>query len=879
MPCLKRARHFCYSLATPFLRYFIGTGLTVVYVRIVRVAVGFIDCTPSEQLGGAYALDTNGMVPCFDAEHAPIFALSIATLVGVGVVWPAASVLYLAQRFLNTPLRAKKHGAACWAPPCVDRLCDTPRPDGGAGLNAAGVRASMAPLPLGWTEHYDAGRGEMYFVHAASGTSVWDRPTAASAAEAIGLFAAAREEVRPAALPEGWEAALDANTGRAYFVHAESMQSMWEHPSSVVDERRAARRTLAALHDIDALAARVADTGAEEAALDEGWVEVHSPEHGASYYHHAASSESVWQRPSSKRVVPASSEHQVQTAGEASGGAEASGESGGSSSSSSDDDAEAEDTLPKGWVGFSSPAHGGAKYYHNGASGETVWTRPQSIELDAAPKVLRPVSVRVVTSAGAGSATGGDEFIDADGAGDAAGAGGPAGRGATRRCVNVANELGLVPLCWRARLNVDHRPGRVQRRVAEMGARARAYDVYVDNAFEPRFFWIPALRMYTLFFLAIVDLGFSSERAPPTLAGAIARCVLSSVVVLLFTVAVLAPCPYHRIDRWNIARRVALLVLQNIASATTLALSLVELGGGEAARDATAFLASTLVISLPVAFGVVLLAFLLSHGTGCCHRRAQRAARASGSGRTNESRGHVTVSGRVELADVVGEAPPEGGFQLPRSFAEMVDGSVARTLHLANPMLEHTIGGGHTRLAVAQQQGPRAVTIEMTAVDNASSCAGASAASESSSSSEEEEAATAAQKKTATPKYVAHWAKRKSTAPTLAAALYGGGSAAEEVAVKEKIESEILRMFGNLSTLSVQQTLKILRTRAKGTDLEGNLMLQMKVVEEATDDEHGSRVTVAAFTSALHALIARDPNGAVAQWLLQELQATEEEDI
>ena len=102
--------------------------------------------------------------------------------------------------------------------------------------------------------------------------------------------------------------------------------------------------------------------------------------------------------------------------------------------------------------------------------------------------------------------TDGDAPIDADGVAGTAGAGDVVGdaaddaaeRSVAGRWTNVANELGLIPLCWRKRLHVDLRPGRVQRRVAEMGGRARAYDVYVDNAFEPRFFWIPALRMYTL---------------------------------------------------------------------------------------------------------------------------------------------------------------------------------------------------------------------------------------------------------------------------------------------------------------------------------------------------------------------------------------------
>ena len=49
--------------------------------------------------------------------------------------------------------------------------------------------------------------------------------------------------------------------------------------------------------------------------------------------------------------------------------------------------------------------------------------------------------------------------------------------------------------------------------------------------------------MYALLALTSVDLGLSG-RAPPTIALAALRCVSVIAVMLLFTTAVLAPCPY-----------------------------------------------------------------------------------------------------------------------------------------------------------------------------------------------------------------------------------------------------------------------------------------------------------------------------------------------
>ena len=126
--------------------------------------------------------------------------------------------------------------------------------------------------------------------------------------------------------------------------------------------------------------------------------------------------------------------------------------------------------------------------------------------------------------------------------------------------------------------SLAHRASRAPARWRLPHSPPRAPGHALPARFEPRFFWIPGLRMYALLALTAVDLGLSG-RTPPTIGLAALRCAAVVAIMLIFTVAVLAPCPYHRIDRWNIAKRIALLVLQNIGSGTTLALTLVELDG------------------------------------------------------------------------------------------------------------------------------------------------------------------------------------------------------------------------------------------------------------------------------------------------------------
>ena len=74
---------------------------------------------------------------------------------------------------------------------------------------------------------------------------------------------------------------------------------------------------------------------------------------------------------------------------------------------------------------------------------------------------------------------------------------------------------------------------------------------------------------------------------------------------------------------------------------------------------------------------------------------------------------------------------------------------------------------------------------------------------------------------------------------------------------------------GQISTIELMH---VLQRRAKGTTLDGNshaiFTLQKLLAEQASHGDIGLKE----WSSGLHAAIVGDPNGAVAQWVLKELQ-------
>jgi hypothetical protein len=435
--------------------------------------------------------------------------------------------------------------------------------------------------------------------------------------------------------------------------------------------------------------------------------------------------------------------------------------------------------------------------------------------------------------------------------------------------------------------------------------------VYIDNSFEPRFFWIPALRMYTLLLLTAVDIGLSG-RAPPTAHGAVLRCVLSIIVVFIFTVLVLLPCPYHRIDRWNIAKRLALLVLSIVGSAMTLMLTFAEIQSNGAKNSAgsddsaapylaaTNVFATMLIVLLPILFVGVLLAFLLSRGTGCCARSWKLCVKcvtrtAGEDADTDESKSGETVE-MVDQASVVrgldlrlslsGIEEFHAVKKSPRTSSKhrltgMLRGSISRhsKQHLmveeevdfddyVNPFDgSKPIKTDATLAPLAQVSNPLVRKLNPTSGGASSTNVDITlnGSSSNSSSSDEDDQ----------PRFV-KWRARKRAAGTLGDALYSFGSASDVRRARLKITEHIESMFHGAAELSVSETLKLLRTRAKGSNLGGNMHIQLTLVQRSSSDVGDSIVvTPSQFAEALHASVKDEPNGAVAEWLINELTRAE----
>ena len=865
----RGARRLFWSRATPAARYVLSTGLTVVYVRIARVAVRAVDCHPSAELGGALALDADRSVPCLGA-NAPVYSAAVAALALVCVAWPALSVALLAQRFGRRPLVCcARVEAALWRRRC----CDS---------------AGRGALDAQWEERYSARRGALYYVHAVSGERTWQWPGSkgggeATAAPALGaaagedrgalartpsaLHVVARIEAlstvldaaaRRGSVAPGWEE-LTTAAGRRYYHHAATGETRWEKPT--YRSRRAGRScslaATAARASASAAAAATAVGGGDDDALPSGWVALRT-EAGQVYYHCAATGATSWARPSASTAT-----------------------------------AKVADALPTGWEAHTDAATG-ATYYHHRATSSTSWELPSG----------------GVEAEGEHGGVGDTEW-----SGEAAeGSGGRPS--ALRACAGALNELGCIAACARTPLGL-HRARLVQLRVDDLGGRARAYDVYVDNAFEPRFFWIPALRMYTLLLLTVFDLGLSGGGGPATMERVVARFVLSTAVVLVFTVAVLAPCPYHRTDRWNVAKRVALLVLNVVGAATTLALSLVELDVG-GARDAVERLTVLLVALLPICFGGVLIAFLLSRGTGCCRRLSCKtqskladdalksrgvavkealpppsaAERAPPPGEAEEaaealarhsttSRGSLLGRASIGLRTILsmggitgggGFGSGDGDVQLSvfsEEYAESRDSGPLE--YIANPAVRVIAAPRASKrfgvllakdifVASPLAARPRPVAAKVVASEEEAS---EEVSAEEETVKEEEGGEEAAEARFVT------WRRRRSSAPTLAVAIYGDGEQHMRI---EAIGAHIRSLFGDAQSLSVQATLALLRRRAAGTPLAGDMLAQMKLVEASTD-EATHRVERAEFPRAVRDIVVRDTNGAVAEWLLDELEA------
>ena len=110
----------------------------------------------------------------FATAHAPLAALALSTLVLVGVAWPIASTLYLAQRLVAPPVRG------CAPPRCLVARCD-------------GVQKAM---PAGWVQVYDVEAKAVVFAHLESGARLGERPLGPDAWGAAVRVATARSSAK-----------------------------------------------------------------------------------------------------------------------------------------------------------------------------------------------------------------------------------------------------------------------------------------------------------------------------------------------------------------------------------------------------------------------------------------------------------------------------------------------------------------------------------------------------------------------------------------------------------------------------------------------------------------------------------------------------------
>ena len=347
-----------------------------------------------------------------------------------------------------------------------------------------------------------------------------------------------------------------------------------------------------------------------------------------------------------------------------------------------------------------------------------------------------------------------------------------------------------------------------------------------------------------------------------------------------------------------------------------------------------------MLVALPVCFVFVLGAFLLSDGTGCCRRcvvdtrsavaaRSATAAAAASAGAAAEGGASAAAAEGVVFgieARVAADAPPRAVGAAGAGAAHAtpvvanpmvhaaaadaalraVDAGAARAIRIvANPMVHvaDTASVDDLRLArrgsalgrdiamvahvnpflhaSAAAGGREAASVEFTH-SNAMQTTGATAAGAAAATTKRKtktkkkvKAAVATKAAAVAPKRFVHWRQRRAQAASLADALYGAKGEGDG-AMRAGIDAHITAMFGGAANLSVQQTLALLRRRAAGTDLAGDMHAQMSLTQHATS-ELDNTVTPAAFGASLHAAIARNPNCAVAEWLLDELQDSEEE--
>jgi hypothetical protein len=391
--------------------------------------------------------------------------------------------------------------------------------------------------------------------------------------------------------------------------------------------------------------------------------------------------------------------------------------------------------------------------------------------------------------------------------------------------VDILVELGCR--CW-----PNRRATRVRKRALALGARTRAFATSLDTPVEPQFFWLIRLRMYAMLLIASANAMFVS--AAPSLGSAVALFVITLAVMTALTVITVAQCPYHRSDRWNVALSIGVLVLTSLSAVVNFSISLHELrlAGAEGVIDIGATLSA---VALGIMLITVFIAFLLSRSLGICIRCACGRAFL---------RHCDTPSAR--LVPIQGEEAVEGDVELAMRY-----GDRSSKVENTNPLFEALNAG-----VVQQQQGVQTRTDDTTEADGAD---------------------PRLKRKRAKTRF-SKWRKRRANAPTLFEALFGDGE--ESDAAISAVHAALSAIFHKYSSetggvMSSATAQRMLRVEATRTSLEGNFRAHSALLRIAMGDD--TRVAQPAFLAALKITTRADPNGAVAEWLISELEKYEGE--
>ena len=359
---------------------------------------------------------------------------------------------------------------------------------------------------------------------------------------------------------------------------------------------------------------------------------------------------------------------------------------------------------------------------------------------------------------------------------------------------------------------------RVQGRLYARGGRSRAYAAFADTPMEPQYYWLIVLRLYLSFLLSAANAFLSSPTA--TIPQGVALFCITVTALFFYTVAVLAQCPYHRSDRWNVAKTIAIFILTSASSAVNLCITLRE-GGKTWAEPLINIGANFTAFALLFALVFVLIAFLLARAIGCFKLIGCKCEQCES----------PTTSSRA--AEEIGLEMLVLGKNLnPRFRAQAAEEEVVSDSISSETVSDEADVPLPRR---ASKPVPRLVT----------------------------------------------WRKRRAEAATLADALFGSdgeGRAETQAAIDAAVSAIFHTYLSESKTMKPLTAMKMMRTESEGTRLADSFEAQSALLtsaREASGDDTGT--TKQGFLEALRVIAAKDPNGAVVEWLMLEVEKYENE--